>query len=304
MLDKFWESLGSDLAKRWLDNLFGPAFLFWIGGLTLYVVTQGWQTVLSTIQKWDITQQGAMLIAALLVIVLSSIGMQTLRFSILRLLEGYWPWPINYLGRGILFLRKDGFIRRYSRLRELISKQKALNSSEQGELSRLEVWAHRHPPSERNLLPTELGNILRAHEQAPERKYGLDAVVCWPRLWGLLPVSDQENLNTARSSLDRYAELWMWGSFFLVWSIITPWVLLIAVSWMMLAYDLAIQTAESYGDLLEAAFDLHRFKIYDALFWPRPMNSVQEKDAGLRLCEFLWRGTLDKKITFIIPKAK
>ena len=35
MLDKFWESLGEDLAKRWVEHLFGPAGLFWLGGALL-----------------------------------------------------------------------------------------------------------------------------------------------------------------------------------------------------------------------------------------------------------------------------
>ena len=33
MLNKFWESIGTKVADRWLEYLFGPAFLFWAGGL-------------------------------------------------------------------------------------------------------------------------------------------------------------------------------------------------------------------------------------------------------------------------------
>ena len=47
MLDKFWESIGSNLAERWLEYIFGPAFLFWAAGLGIYV----WQHDLENIQK-------------------------------------------------------------------------------------------------------------------------------------------------------------------------------------------------------------------------------------------------------------
>ena len=43
MLSKFWESIGSDLAERWLEYIFGPAFLFWAGGCGIYVWKTGCQ---------------------------------------------------------------------------------------------------------------------------------------------------------------------------------------------------------------------------------------------------------------------
>ena len=29
MLDKFWENIGTNVAERWIEYIFGPAFLFW-----------------------------------------------------------------------------------------------------------------------------------------------------------------------------------------------------------------------------------------------------------------------------------
>jgi len=37
--------------------------------------------------------------------------------------------------------------------------------------------------------------------------------------------------------------------------------------------------------------DLHRMALYEALGWPRPKDSDEEKALGRRLTEFLWRGT-------------
>jgi len=303
MLDNFWATLGSDLAGSLMNYLFGPAFLFWAGGLALYVLQHGWHSILTSIQGWDLVQQGTSLVAALFVVILSSLAMKAVHFHILRLLEGYWPWPLNFLGRSIVTMRKKGFIQHNDRLHVLKGKKEPLTTEEQDELASLEIWAHRYPVSAYDLLPTGLGNLLRARERASERIYGLDAVVCWPRLWSLLPSSEQEDLASARDALNSQAELWLWGVLFLLWAIITPWAVLIALGWMILAYSMTVQTAAAYGDLLEAAFDLHRLDLYDALTWPRPKDSNGEKATGARLSEFLWRGTLDENVTYPTTKT-
>jgi hypothetical protein len=92
MLDKFWESIGSNIAERWLEYIFGPAFLFWAGGLGLYVWRTGWQESLKSTQALTAFQQGSLIVLALFVLVVSSMFVQALRFPILQLLEGYWPW--------------------------------------------------------------------------------------------------------------------------------------------------------------------------------------------------------------------
>src|SRR5688572_18127581 len=119
MLDKFWESIGSDLANRWVEYIFGPAFLFWGGALGLYTWKTGWQEILKDIQTLAPFQQGSLVLLGLLVLIFSSILLQAIRFPILRVLEGYWPWPFNYLGMGITTLRKLFFQKKYGELRSL-----------------------------------------------------------------------------------------------------------------------------------------------------------------------------------------
>ena len=304
MLSKFWESIGSDLAERWLEYIFGPAFLFWTGGCGIYVWKTGWQTVVSDLQALTPVQQGASIIAALLILVFSSIVLDALHFPILRLLEGYWPWPFKYLGLGSIALRKRYFKKKYNQLRQLKVKEGKgeLSPAEEQKLTQLETWAHWRPAKAAELLPTALGNILRARERSPERRYGLDAVVCWPRLWSLLPEIVRKNLVVARSSLENLVELWFWGLLFLIWTVWTPWALLVGLLWMILAYGMALQAAMAYGDLIEAAFDLHRMELYDALGWPRPKNSAEEKRMGTQLTEFLWRGTMPESLEYEHPE--
>lgn len=293
MLNKFWETIGTDLAGRWLDHIFGPAFLFWVGGLVLYAWQTGWEKVLKDVQALTEFEQISWIILGLLVLLFSSVLVKSLRFPLLRLLEGYWPWPFNYLGSAIVALRMRLLSKRYKELRTLKVQEGngPLMYRQKERLSYLEDWVHWYPANSSDLLPTDLGNALRARERTPGRKYGLDAVICWPRLWPLLPEILRTDISIARSTLDRLAEFWFWGLLFLVWRVWTPWAVAISLLWMIVSYRMAIQAAMAYGDLLESAFDLHRLSIYDAVGWARPASIKEEKECGKQLTEFLWRGT-------------
>jgi len=306
MLDKFWESIGSDLAERWLEYIFGPAFLFWAGGVGLYVWKTGWSTVLADMQVLTPFQQVMWIVLALMVLVFSSTLMRAIHFPLLRLLEGYWPLPFNFLGLGVVAIRKLFFRPKYDNLRSLkgLDGKGELDPGQSDKLSRLEVWAHWRPASAKEQMPTALGNILRARELSPRRKYGLDAVVCWPLLWPLLSENVRNDLMAARSSLDSLAELWFWGLLFLLWASLTPWAIAIGLLWMILAYGTSLQAAMAYGELLESAFDLYRLSLYDAVGWPRPKSNDEEKKLGEQLTEFLWRGGVSGTITYQFKKQK
>ena len=294
MLDKFWETIGTNLAGRWLDYIFGPAFLFWAGGIGLYAWQTGWQKLLANVQALSQFQQVSWIILGLLILIFSSMLVQALRFPILRMLEGYWPRPLNYLSLRLIARRRRTFEKKYEELRCLkdLEEKKQLDDSQYRKLSELEDWVHWYPARARDLLPTRLGNILCARERSPQRKYGLDALICWPRLWPLLPETVRTDLTGARFSLDRMVEFFFWGLLFLLWAPLTLWAVPIGALWMALAYGMAGQAAMTYGELLEAAFDLHRLSLYDAIGWPRPAAISDEKALGRQLTEFLWRGTL------------
>ena len=299
MLDNFWASMGSRLAERWLEYIFGQAFFFWAGGFALYAWKTGWQNVLQRIQSLTPFQQGGWLVLTLLLLAFSSVLMRALRYPILRLLEGYWPWPLDHISRPIVAVRKWFYQKKITELRTLASEdRKNISNVQSTRLIELEIWAHWQPVNAKDLLSTTLGNKMRARERSPERKYGLDTIICWPRLWPLLPENLRADLISARSTLDRLVELWFWGLLFWIWTIWTPWAVVIGLLWMLIAYQIACQAVMTHGELLETAFDLHRFLLYDALGWNRPKNSQEEKVLGAQLTEFLWRGISPKKLTY------
>lgn len=109
-----------------------------------------------------------------------------------------------------------------------------------------------------------MGNILRAAERKPSEKYGLDAVICWSRLWLLLPDTVKQDLQAARADLNTAARVWLWsilfcGWAFLAWNPATPFLTNLLALWPLLgllsvglAYQWAIAAAQTYGELIES----------------------------------------------------
>ena len=53
--------------------------------------------------------------------------------------------------------------------------------------------------------------------------------------------------------------------------------------------------------MLRSAFDLYRFRLYQALRWELPVDTESEKEYGERLTEYLFRGTLESPVMFRHP---
>ncbi len=138
-------------------------------------------------------------------------------------------------------------------------------------------------------MPTQLGNILRSAEERPQVYYGLDAFVCFPRLWLLLPDNVKNELTEARNTLNNGASLWLWSVLFILWGLIAWWAILIGVISAYLSYQWMLNYAIIYGELLESAFDLYRFELYKALRFPLPTSPQYEKEKGTQLTNYLWK---------------
>jgi hypothetical protein len=160
------------------------------------------------------------------------------------------------------------------------------------------------PAQTEKLMPTRLGNLLRAAEMRPLNKYELDAVICWPRLWLVLPDSVKKELQEARAELNTAARVWLWSLLFLIWTVWAWWAAPVGLLSALFAYRWALDAAATYCDLLESAFDLHRTDLYKALRWPIPANPVEERELGRQLTVYLRRGYYPKNLEFTPPKEK
>ncbi|MEV0339097.1 hypothetical protein AB0H49_08710 [Nocardia sp. NPDC050713] len=137
-------------------------------------------------------------------------------------------------------------------------------------------------PSRERLLPTRLGNTLRAAEDRPADRYGLDIVVAWPHLHSLLPERAAATTDDARDQLDAacrftvaFASLGVVSAFLLSgWWLVT--VALATAILTVLAYRATIAAAGTYGELVNAVVALHRFDLLKALHLQLPDNTESE----------------------------
>jgi hypothetical protein len=241
-----------------------------------------------------------LVIAGLLLVTASAVLVERLSFGILRQLEGYWPAAFNGIRRRLTAAHDRRLTRIEQRIQVLQNRNdKSEMSNELQELSRLEAVLARAPADPTLRMPTKLGNIIRAGEGRPSERYGLDTVVCWPRLWLLLPPAARVELQGARASLDSDVVALFWGVLFLAWTPFTLWAIPIALLAAALAYRAAQTSAAIYSDLLEASFDLYRKDLYEALSWPLPENPADELEIGRQVTQYLWRGSNQREPRFV-----
>lgn len=306
MLTKFWEELGSELGKKWLTYLLEPTLTFWGIGLLgwVYRQTTHWQALTELWQRYEEPAQVVLLVAGLLMLMASSTVMRWVQGPWLQLLEGYWPRWLSGLHQARIERVKEQLGPKKARwqvLQQQVREQgfTTLRAVDRKEYVTLDLEINlRYPPDENDLMPTALGNRLRAAEDAPRHRYGLDPVLVWPQLWLVLPPETQTALSEAHESLDAAVRLIGWGMLTFIWFLWAWWacipaLLLIAVSWLR-----ALNAAEVYGGLLRAAFDLHRFALYTAARWPLPTDTQTEKTHGEQFTAYLFRGLSSEPVPF------
>jgi hypothetical protein len=327
ILDSFGGKFADKFAERWVTTVFTPAFIFWLGGLATAIQRFKWPTKL--IEKFtsysDLTKIAA-LVAILFVITTFAFIIQKLDLVVLRFLEGYWPQWMGQQRVQHYRHRREKLNRESQELREtqserqeerqelqktidtqgadilnakerkryLVLQESLLTWPEQTNLARIRQSLREMPTADVDLMPTRLGNLLRAAERQPLNKYGLDAIVCWSRLWMLLPDAVKKDLQEARTDLNTAARVWLWSILFCGWSLLgqswwTTWPIAVGLISAWWAYQWAIDAARTYGELIEASFDLYRHLLYQSIRWNLPPDPQVEYRVGGELTRYLLR---------------
>jgi hypothetical protein len=289
-----WSGLGGKVAERWATLLASPALVFWIGGVLAWVLDRGGLSGFQEVERlWgrtSVVAQALLVVLLLLVVGGSARLADQLKLGVLRVLEGYWPrWAAPFRA-AMVTLRGKVIDSRTEKWRALARRRDTLTVSERTHYAALNSWRATLPPDPRDRMPTRLGDILRAAESRPRHRYGLDAVVCWPRLWLVMPEAARIEVATARVRLDEGALLWLWSLLVGIWMIFTWWALAVMVIGMIVGYRLALSGSIGYGQLVQTCFDLYRKDLYEALRCEMPAGADQEVEAGRRLTAYLERG--------------
>jgi hypothetical protein len=216
-------------------------------------------------------------------------------------LEGYWD-DVAF-GRLLAIIGIAVHRRRLTRLRRL-SFGPAETTHERWRQERALRRLASYPAAER-LLPTRLGNTLRAAEDEAGQRYGLATVTMWPRLYPYLSDRLTQMVDDARNQLDLTVRLCVvLGIAALIstallaahgWWLTVPAVTA-ALSWV--AYRAAVRAAASYGQTLRQAFDLHRFDMLRGLHYPLPADPVQELAFNRQLSQYFQEGPDNEEPAF------
>jgi hypothetical protein len=237
--------------------------------------------------------------AAFLALIAFTLILQPLQLSLVRLLEGYWGE--SRIGRlfaapGLALARR----RRQSleRATKLAGDPGSKPSQQQEEaMVAAARRLDRSFPPEDELMPTQLGNVLRASENRAGGRYGLLTVVTWPRLYPLLPQGTVQIVDDQRDQLDlaaRFCVVSLLGAAVSL-GLLAPygiWLLVPAAALVFawISYRAAVAAALQYAVGLETAYDLHRLELLRGLHLRLPTDSKSERTTNEALSTFLLQG--------------
>jgi hypothetical protein len=227
-----------------------------------------------------------------------------LQLGLIQMLEGYWDrWTVGRMLAGWL-------VRRQLARRQRLVQAARVDPHSGNDVDHHQVRAARLAasrldayPAPDSLLPTTLGNVLRGAEDKAGRRYELDAVLVWPRLYTVLPERPLAILNDQRMDLDIAAQFCV---SLLLGSVLSFWLLLSDGVWMLLplallsfawlSYRAAVAVAREYGTMMATVVDLYRFDLLRALHLPLPSDRIEEREANAQLCKVLKAGDLQFRI--------
>ena len=130
------------------------------------------------IKNMENIQLNEMIILIIAIFTLS-LMVQPLQLSLVRFMEGYWG--VSWFGNKIKSLGVSVQQRQRKRLEKLTKSTQEPTPEESVAMAKAFWQLCTVYPDEKRLLPTRLGNILRAAEDSAGGRYGLDTVAVWPR---------------------------------------------------------------------------------------------------------------------------
>jgi hypothetical protein len=282
------------LDKRFVLNVVLPALGFW-GGLALLAAGgAGWASAAHWWSARTGFEQALVVGAAVAALLVFSFVASGLVTSLTRLWEGYWPGGMT------------STVAKW-RIGRHLNRWNALNLADDiGYMSRF----YGFPVRKADVLPTRLGNVLRAAEDYPgdDERYGMDAVFYWPRLYMVLPADVRSLAQDYRSGLDRMIllaslavafppaaliVLALANTSWLAWGVATVVSILVG----FVGYHGAVSAAFAFGDVLRSCFDNYRRTLMTQLGLTPPTSLEDERKLWGALKQQLYqRGTDDQTL--------
>jgi len=147
--------------------------------------------------------------------------------------------------------------------------------------------AERFPDQESSVLPTSIGNAMRAFEVYPRVMYGLEGIQGWTRLIAVIPKEYSKLLDEAKTQVDLCANACLIGVllgleyvFLTVYyrRFIEVWFPVIALGLAVLAFELCRDATIQWGELVKSSFDVFRGDLQRKLGFSAPVTKSEERE--------------------------
>jgi hypothetical protein len=244
--------------------------------------------------------------------VVGGLVLSALQTPLYRILEGY-RWPVQLQQRGVTRQRerKDALDARL-RLTELTIEEdetERLNRKQAAKFARfwhdvrgpqprpVQAWQGaaaqaklgRYPIDTKQILPTTLGNAIRAFEEYGYDRYRLDVLVWWHALAGAAPSYMRRQAAASRAGVDFYVCLIFGHVVVALVAAATiganpghaaaPAVALVAtVLLSFLWYKLAVEATDEWGAAVRALVEIGRKPLADSLGLAMPNTLESERE--------------------------
>jgi hypothetical protein len=250
-------------------------------------------------QDWMVGQVGGfvtqiwILVGILVLITVLAYLLQPFTRLIIRSYEGYWP-----AGLRSWFTARGENKTWQGKSKQRTQAEETEDWSKYNDLQAQLFYGYPSRPA--RLMPTRLGNVLRAAEDYSKSAYGMDSVFWWPRLWPLLPEAVKKEIDGALMpvvALLNFSLLMVLaalvGSFYLGYGGFWWRSLLIFLGGLCLSlvsYHAAVSQAQDYGERIRSAIDLYRFDLLKSLRQAMPENLGAEIKLWEQLMLWLYNG--------------
>lgn len=153
-------------------------------------------------------------------------------------------------------------------------------------------------PSVSYAAPTPLGNILSRLADYPQRLYGINLIILWPRLAHVMSNEQKEDVDDSLTFVDfccTASLLSLVAAGIAVWQLpfdelrqvslrpleleglVSLWPVVLASGAALALYRLSLIGAEGYASKVKASIDLCRFELLKQLHLPLPPHPVAER---------------------------
>ena len=240
-----------------------------------------------------------------------------LNIPIIRLYEGY-PWASSWIGqlrtahyrdKLVNLQQADMALQNLLWLRTISeSRKEDVRNHRMGIRQRLQF---EFPNRSDLILPTRLGNVIRAFEFYPSVHYGIDGITLWPRLVAKIDKEYAALISDAKTSLDFMLNCTVLSTLIVAallstgliyptvrysWQTALVWCLELAAFAVAarLFYIGAIGRAGAWGDVVKSAFDLYRLDLLKQLgYGHMPTSSSEERPLWEDISNRMLYGLLD-----------